>query len=58
MKKIIKTLTSPDAALIVGIILITTGAAILHIAAGFITGGVLLTAVSIFGGGDGGEPDK
>lgn len=53
MKTLWKTLArlAPDAAVLLGAAAITAGAALLSVAAGFITGGVLLLAIGIFGGG-------
>lgn len=53
MKRLWKTLarSAPDAAILLGVAAVTAGAAMLSVAAGCITGGVLLIALGIFGGG-------
>lgn len=53
MKKLLQALAriAPDAAVLLGVAAVTAGAALLSVSAGCITGGVLLIALGIFGGG-------
>lgn len=47
-----------DAALLLGVLLITAGAGMIYIPAGFIVGGILLIAMAVIDGLDDSEIDK
>lgn len=47
-----------DAALLLGVLLITAGAGMIYIPAGFIVGGILLVAMAVIDGFDDSEIDK
>ena len=47
-----------DAALLLGVLLITLGAGMIYIPAGFIVGGILLIAMAVIDGFDDSEIDK
>lgn len=47
-----------DAALLLGVLLITLGAGMIYLPAGFIVGGILLIAMAVIDGFDESENDK
>ena len=47
-----------DAALLLGVLLITAGAGMIYIPAGFIVGGILLIAMAVIDGFDDSENDE